>query len=122
MFCFFFNRTASLLRDQKAAHLSLPYPVTQLNSTLLGHVLSFLWLNPGQGDRLSAWVSEGDRAPRCGDEGRHLTETNDGAGQWDGGGCQELPAGDGQASIPSQDRSSAISLHVDSCRSQVSKC
>lgn len=58
-FWFLFNRADSLLRDQEVAHLSLAYPVTQLNSTLLGHVLSFLWLNPGQGGRLRAWGSEG---------------------------------------------------------------
>ena len=61
-------------------------------------------------------------APRCGDEGRHLTETEDRTGQWDCGGSQEVPAGDGQAQMPSQDRSNSISLHIDSCRSQVSKC
>lgn len=50
-FWFFFNRGDSLLRDQEVAHLSLAYPVTQLDSSLLGHVPSFLWLNPGQGGR-----------------------------------------------------------------------
>lgn len=62
----------------------------------------------------------GDMVLRCGDEGRYLTETKGGTGQWDCGSFQELPGGDGQARIPSHDGSRSVSLLIHAEAKQAS--